>query len=203
MDIRTKIGAGFLAAASAAALAVPVFAQTNSSAAASETGDKLIRFERHLPMTQDQLREMVERQESFLANFDQIAALHKGALTEHVAALKIAAEIGDETRREEAVRSAHETMRERMEAAIEANPDLKGGMLFLGGPGGHHGMRGHGPMKGMLAEKLGMTPDELRAVLESGKSIEEIAEERGVELPAHPMMFKMRLDSSEAAPSIQ
>ena len=45
------------------------------------------------------------------------------------------------------------------------------------GPGG----RGHG--KGKIAELLGLTQEELQARLDAGESIEEIAEELGVELP--------------------
>jgi hypothetical protein len=41
-------------------------------------------------------------------------------------------------------------------------------------------------MKSKVAEKLGMTVDELQDELDSGKTIREIAEERGVEAPARP-----------------
>lgn len=74
-------------------------------------------------------------------------------------------------------------------------------MMMHKGPGmGGHGMfkmkmhgRGHGP--DMLLEKLGMTEEEFTAAIDSGKTIEEIAAEKGVELPAKKMMrFERRMD---------
>jgi hypothetical protein len=81
-------------------------------------------------------------------------------------------------------------MRAEIDAAIKANPDLKGAMPFgpMGfGPGGHGRHGGPGMMMRFdLEEKLGMTKEEIKAELDSGKTIEQIAEEHGVTLPARP-----------------
>ena len=50
---------------------------------------------------------------------------------------------------------------------------------FRGGPGGRNG-------KGQIAELLGLTQEELKARLDAGETIEEIAAELGVELPERP-----------------
>ena len=51
------------------------------------------------------------------------------------------------------------------------------------GPGGGGGFPHRPPLDG-IAEDFGMTVDELKAELEAGKTIEEIAEEQGVDLDA-------------------
>jgi len=42
-------------------------------------------------------------------------------------------------------------------------------------------------MHGKMAEKLGMTEDELRTALDSGKTMQEIATKKGITLPTRPM----------------
>jgi hypothetical protein len=70
-----------------------------------------------------------------------------------------------------------------------------GAMRIFGGParGGFprdsrnfQQMRGAngGPNVGMMAERFGMTEAELQAELDSGKTMQQIAEEHGIELPA-------------------
>jgi hypothetical protein len=67
-----------------------------------------------------------------------------------------------------------------------------GGMGSFGRRGGRHGMGGGFGFAGggqwtmfdTAAEALGLTPEELFAELHAGKSIDEIAEEQGVEMEA-------------------
>ena len=63
-------------------------------------------------------------------------------------------------------------------------PQGIGGMVGMKGPGLHH----QGPWMGddspmtVVAEQLGMTTEELMQEIRNGKSVEELAEEKGVEL---------------------
>jgi hypothetical protein len=125
---------------------------------------------------------MATRDSLLLKNIDSMVTVLKSATQAHLTALNAAATITDDTQREAAVKKAHEDMRATMEAAIAANPELKGLMPF---GGGHGGMMGHG--KGDLAAKLGMTEAELKAAIDGGKTIEQIATEKGITLPARPM----------------
>lgn len=144
--------------------------------------------------TQEDIQTMIDRDNSFLSNIDAFVSIQKEAVQNHRIALQAAADIDDDTARQEAVKAAHETMRSEVQEAIEANPDLEGMKFGIGfGPGkGPHGPGMHGDMHGMLEEKLGMTSDELKAALDAGKTIEEIAAEKGIELPERPMMHRMR-----------
>jgi len=70
----------------------------------------------------------------------------------------------------------------------------------IGGPGGA------GPNTARMAERLGMTEAELQEALDSGKTMQQIAEERGVEMPTRTgtggMMGRgLRGASSSAAAS--
>ena len=75
-----------------------------------------------------------------------------------------------------------------MKSHIEDGPGfgIRGFGMMMGRRGGHWG----GPMGGgmcdqaALAEQLGMTTDELTAELKAGKTIAELAEEKGVDLEA-------------------
>lgn len=176
----------------ALALAVPALAQVAGAqgAPSADTApqDKTTMAQRMRgSLTADQIKEMAAHDDAFLANVDGAVSVLKAATQAHRDALNAAATIGDETTRQEAVQKANETYRTAIESAIAANPDLKEGFRF--GPMGGHGfgMKGgmrHGP--GDLAKKLGMTGDELKAALDAGKTIEEIAQEKGIELPARP-----------------
>jgi len=190
MNNRLVIGA--IAGMSALTLAVPVFAQVStSSSSASSIAANFFRGPRE-PLTQEQVQELVARDEALLMNLDEIAATIKSTTQTHHDALVTAAAISDETARNDAVKAAHEARHTSMRAAIEANPEWKGAIPFGGKMKMMHRMHRGGP--GHLAEKLGMTPEELKAAIEAGKSIEEIAEEKGVELPERPI-FRMKLDA--------
>ncbi len=176
---------GALTGIAGLALAVPVLAQVPASSSA-DTSSIPETIERFAPraLTQAQVRQMADRDQTVLDNIDAMTSILKTDLQEKKTALSAAASIVDDDARNEAVKAAHDAFRAAMESAVEANPDLKGMMLF----GGGHGMRGgpDGHMKINLAEKLGMTETELKAAVDSGKTIEEIAAEKGVTLPARP-----------------
>ncbi len=130
---------------------------------------------------------MIDRDGKFLANADSMLSILKSATQKHKDALTAAAALTDSTARKDAVKKAQDDFRATIQAAIEANPDLKGVMMPFGGMGmGHDGMMKGGFGKEGIAQKLGMTPDELKAALDSGKTIEQIAQEKGVTLPVRP-----------------
>lgn len=74
------------------------------------------------------------------------------------------------------VADASDELRERITAFVN-------GEAPLGGPGGgHHGGPGSGARLDAVATALGMTEDELKAALQEGQSIAEIATAEGVDL---------------------
>jgi len=71
-------------------------------------------------------------------------------------------------------------------------PDTSDGIGFgwFGGRGGNHGgMMDGSARQEKLAETLGITTEELQTALAGGQTIEEIAAEKGVTLPARPEGF--------------
>ena len=158
---------------------------TASSVAGAKDGH---RWEKRAPLTQDDVDAMVDMDNQILLHIDEMVAIHKEAIQNHRIALQAAADLTDETERNDAVRAANEAMRAEIDAAIDANPELAGlkmGPMGPGGPRGPGGM-GHGHRMGPpqdVLDALGMTAEELKAAHESGKTIDEIAEEKGVELP--------------------
>lgn len=174
-------------------LAVPIFAQIS---AAEETDGSTPAFGKHFMMreqrslTQKDVQNLVEKDDTFLANIDAFVAIQKSATEARRDALAAAASIEDDTGRQDAVRVARETYRAAIEEALEANPDLKPTMHMGFGKGSHGGFgggeRGRRQNPTDLAEKLGMTTDELQTALDAGKTIPEIAEEQGVALPKPP-----------------
>lgn len=182
---------GAVSGITALAVGFPIAAQfaAAQSSATPAAGDRPA-FHGMAPLSQDDVLAMVDRDNAILLHVDELVAIYKEAVQNHRIALQAAADIEDETARNEAVKAAHEAMRGEIEEAVEANPDLKdamplGPMHGMGGRGpGGKGPHGFGP--GKLAEKLDMTADELKEQLDAGKTIEEIAEERGITLPARP-----------------
>lgn len=188
--MKHKFLAGAIAGIGSLALAIPIlaqfsYAQTNASSSPSTMEDKMM-F-RHRTLTQAEVQEMAANEQKVLDNLDAIVAIHKTALQAHHTALVAAAAITDDTERMDALKKAHEDMRTSIQTAIQANPDLQN-MKMMMPFGGHGKMMGHrGPKMEMLSEKLGMTEEELKAAIDSGKTIQEIAEEKGIDLPAPPM----------------
>src|SRR3990172_4921184 len=67
--------------------------------------------------------------------------------------------------------------------ADDNNPPLPFGERGPGGPGGPHGGRGlDGAALEAVAEVLGMSTDDLSAALQEGKTLQELADEAGVDI---------------------
>ncbi len=192
-----KFTLGAIAGMTSLAVAFPIVAQVvgaqSTSSAPSSPSMMERMFTKGAP-TQAQVQEMITHTDTMLKNIDAITAATKTSLQAHKTALTAAAAITDETQRGEAVKKAHDDMRTSMQKTMtDLGMDGKF-MMGFGGPGHMGGkMKMRGEMKGMFAEKLGMTEVELKAAIDSGKSIEDIAKEKGIELPARPeggMFFK-------------
>lgn len=190
---------GAIAGATSLAVAVPVIAQMVS--AASEPA--FTAADMPVP-SQACVQAMADQETAHLSSMNSMHAAMKTASAARRDALASAAKVADDTARQEAVKQAQMSFREAMKAAMEAQGDRSAGMEALKTAcGDHFPMMGmaHGMgrnvkmfnvrMKGDFAEKLGMTEDELKAALESGKTIQDLAEEKGIELPA-PRMFRMK-----------
>ena len=189
------------------ALAVPFAAQiVGAQTTSAPSGER----SRPVP-TQACVLALAEQEGTYLSTVDTLIAARKSAMQIHKDALTAASAIADDAQRAAAVQKANDDLRAAMEAARKAQGDGKtqmdalktacgdsafrgfgpmtgGGMPGFGGRG--MGMqargegRGPGPRTDVLAEKLGMTEDELQAALESGQTIEQIAESKGITLPA-------------------
>ena len=194
-----KFTLGAIAGMTSLLVAVPIVAQVAGAQSVSSTSTTIsqeARPTRPAP-TQAEVQKMIEQTDLFLKNIDAMTAAQKTSMQALKTALTAAAGITDDTQRAEALKKAHEAMRTSMEATMKSL-GLEGKMMMgpgMGGPGGPHRMMGHGmrgEMKGKLAEKLGMTEVELKAAIDSGKTIEAIAKEKGITLPARPMVGKFQ-----------
>ncbi len=183
-----KFMLGALSGVSALAIGFPLAAQV--AGAQSASGADIPAIEDRLfarpALTDDQLQKMIAGDQAILDNLDELVSAIRSATQAHKDALTAALSITDEDNRQEAVRAAMDARRDVIKGFMEANPELKDALPF-GGERGHG--RGPGPEK--LAEKLGMTADELKAAIDGGQTIEQIAAEKGIELPARPMMGMM------------
>lgn len=172
-------------------LGIPVLAQVTGAQDAPETttvsSAPATGPWQHRTLTTEDIQAMIDHDDAFLDNADAIVALHKSATQAHRDALAAALTITDAAERQTAIRAANEAMRTTIQDAIAANPDLKDAMPF-GGHGFRHGnaMRGPGPYLSMLAQELGMTEEELQKELDSGKTLQDIATEKGIDLPTAP-----------------
>lgn len=136
------------------------------------------------PLTDEAIQDMIKGDQALLDSLDEITSTVRTATQAHKDALTAALTISDQESRGDAVRAAMDARRDALKAIIDAHPDLKGAMPFGGRGPGH----GRGPDPEMLADKLGMSVDDLKSAIEAGQSIEQIAAEKGVELPARRMM---------------
>lgn len=187
--MKNKFTLGVVAGMSSLALAVPLFAQITSAQSAATittptaTSTSSTMF-KHTPLTQQQVTDLAAKDGLFLSNIDAMVTVQKSAVATHQSALTAAAAITDEKQRMAAVEKAQADMRTAIEAAITANPNLKYAMMPFGHGGGHKGF-GHGGMaKGVLATKLGMTEAELQTAISGGKTVEQLAAEKGMTLPS-------------------
>ncbi len=197
---------GAVAGISSLALAVPFLAQISSAASTGSSVAALTSKAARPAPTQACVVALVAKDDAFLSNVDTMIAAQKTATQTHRNALNAAASITDDTQRQAAVKAADEAFRTAMKTAMDSqmtanktqmealktacgNAGMGGGMHFemgmgMGGPGHGGMMKGH--MRGnpeALATKFGMTADELKAALDSGKTIEDIAKEKGITLP--------------------
>ena len=81
--------------------------------------------------------------------------------------------------------------------ADDNNPPLPFGERGPGGPGGPHGGRGlDGAALEAVAEVLGMSTDDLSAALQEGKTLQELADEAGVDIQKiHDALSAVREES--------
>lgn len=182
-----KFTLGAATGATSLLIAIPMFAQMAGAASSSS-----LTTTRPVP-TQTCVLAMADHETTMLSNIDAMTAAHKAAATAKRNALKAAAALTDDTARMEALKKAQETFRAAMEATMMAKDGT--GMAALKTACGDSFPMGMGhmmggmkdKMRGNIAEKLGMTEVELKAALDSGTTIEQIATEKGITLPAHKM----------------
>ncbi len=195
-----KFTLGVVAGMSSLTLAVPLVAQL--SFAETVTDSEGILVNRRTP-TQECLLAMVSLEDAHLAHFDEMQTTMKQEMQSRRDGLSTVANISDDTARAEALKQMHEDKRAEFEAKeLEIPADVEAAQAAVKEACGDTFMffgKGHGPMMkmmhgpggrhGVLLEKLDMTEKELKAALESGKTIEELAEEKGVELPVRAERF--------------
>jgi len=192
--MKYKFILGIVAGASSLALAAPFFVHAASSDVSSSS---------FVP-SQACVQALADSEAARLSSMDSMMELQKSALQAHKNALAAAATIADDTVRKDAVKKANEDFRAAVKAAHDQQPAAVQeamtavqtacggrGMGFTGGFGQRMGglmekFGERGPKGAAMAERLGMTEDELKAALESGKTIQEIAQEHGVTLPDNP-----------------
>lgn len=134
-----KFTLGAIAGITTIGLAIPALAQVSSAATSADTIAKHS-FVRPIP-TQEQVQEMVTRDDAFLQSIDAFVTVQKSATQVHRDALIAAAAITDDTARQEAVEKANTDKRAAMEAFITEHPELKPPMM-RGGRGHGFGMKG-------------------------------------------------------------
>jgi uncharacterized protein with FMN-binding domain len=201
---------GAVAGLATLALAVPIVAQISSA----ETSSASSSSEQSRPVpTQACVLALAGKDGTYLSTIDALIAAEKSAMQIHKDALTAASAMTDDAQRADAVQKANDDLRAAMEAARKAQGDRRTQMDALKTACGDSGFRGFGPMMGggmsgfgwrgmgmhergegrgpgprtdVLAEKLGMTEEELQAALESGQTIGQIAESKGVTLPDRP-----------------
>ncbi len=190
-----KFTLGAATGATSLLIAIPMFAQMAGAASSSST--TMTGKARPIP-TQTCILAMADHETAMLSTIDARTAAHKAAATAKRDALKAAAALTDDTARMEALKKAQETFKAAMESTMKAKDEtamtaLKTACgdsfpMGMGHKGGMGDMKDK--MRGNIAEKLGMTEDELKAAIDSGKTIEQIATEKGITLPAHKMSGK-------------
>lgn len=149
---RSTLAAGAIAGITALTLAIPVFAQSSTGSPSSPAAS----FFRHMgPATQQHVQDMIAKDDAFLQNIDAFVTIQKNATQAHKAALTAAAALTDDTARQTAVAKAQADLRAAMQAALTANPHLKGIMPL-------RDIRGHGSFgigKGMGMHSRGADND--------------------------------------------
>ncbi len=198
--MKNKFTLGAIAGISSIALAIPILAQISSAqgtpsstattTASTTSKTDMFMHRQKTPLTVPQIQSMIDRESAMMTNMDAFVAIQKSAMQTHKTALTAALSITDDTQRQAAVVAADQAMHKAITDAIAANPALKSGM----GGGMMMGGREHGGPdmmnKAAFATKLGMTEAELKAAIDGGKTIEQIAKEKGITLPTRPAFMK-------------
>lgn len=144
---------GAVSGMTALVIAVPLAAPLTNAASGISSSATTVTGDRGSNFSVDKIDDMIRRDQAFLDNADALLAIAKTATEKHKNALVAAQSLTDPAARKNAVRQAHEDMRNTLKMAIEANPDLKGIMMHFLPHGGKRGMM-RGPTGGMPA----MTP---------------------------------------------
>jgi hypothetical protein len=200
---------GIITGMSSVIVAVPFIAQITSA----QTASSATASAESIP-SQACVTAMADLEETHLAQFDLMNEQRKEGIQTRITALNNAAAISDDTQRKAALDQMHEDMKTQMgdmkdsipaemQTAMDAVKAACGDTFKIrfGEFKGDHPVFGAFVEKGagMLADKLGMTEDELKAALESGKTIRDLAEEKGIDLPmsprgGHMMFFNQEID---------
>jgi hypothetical protein len=205
-----KFTLGALAGVTAVIVAVPILAEFTSAQSSSSTSP--VPKQRPVP-SQACVQALAGSDAAYLANVDTFISAQKSAMQAQESALTAAASVTDSTQRQAAVKKANDDFRAAMKTAMQAQQTAMKtatdavksscgnaagfgggfggfGMGIMGGFGGRGGpgamMQGQKPDQTAFAAKLGITADQLKTELASGKTIQQIAKEHGVQLP--PMM---------------
>lgn len=178
-------------------IAVPLVAQVSN---AQSTGSTTSTATAAIP-SQACVEAMANVENVRLSQFDTMNAKRKQSMQTRASALAAAAKITDDTERQDALKQIREDMKTEMESmkdsvpteiqtAMDAVKTACGNtfMMRMDEFGDRHPMMGKMMDKApaFIAEKLGMTEDELKAALDSGKTIKDIADEKGIDLPMPP-----------------
>ncbi len=146
--MKTSFTLGAVSGISALALGFPLATQLAGAQSSASSTPTRPAFHSRAPLSQDDVQELIDRDNAFLLSVDAFVAIQKEAIQNHRIALQVAADIADETERNAAVIAAHDALRDEISKAIEANPDLTN-VLMRFGP--HHGHR-HMKMMNMRGE---------------------------------------------------
>ncbi|MBP9850265.1 MAG: hypothetical protein KBC47_01080 [Candidatus Peribacteraceae bacterium] len=181
-----KFTLGAVTGATSLLLTVPIFAQMAGAQSVSSAATAATKT-RPVP-TQTCVLAMADHETAMLNTIDANTAARKSAATAKRDALKAASALTDDTARMEAVKKAQEAFRTAMQSTMKPHDEVAMAALKAACGDSFRGMGGLGgvgDMKGKMTEKFGMTEQELKAAIDSGKSIEQIAAEKGISLPAH------------------
>lgn len=192
-----KFRLGIITGMSSIIIAVPVISQV--AGAQSSTASTRTTASSHVAPTQACVLAMTTVDELRLKNFDTEMAAHKQQLQTRVSTLKSAAALTDDAAREDALKQMREDMQKSHDTMKDSvNPEIKTAMDAVRKACGDSFMQDHGQKKGprmmgsmkkdpaFMANKLNMTADELKAALDSGKTIKDLATEKGIDLPDFP-----------------
>lgn len=194
-----KFRLGIITGMSSLVVAVPLLAVGANAQSASSTDTTQI-----VP-TQQCVETLASIEQMRLDQFDLMNTKRKEAMQSRLNQLKAAAVISDDTARKDALAAIRDSIKDTRDD-LEPSDEMKTAMEAVKAACGDtfrmrvDGFKDRHPVMGkmmdkapaFIADKLGMTADELKAALDSGKTIKDIAEEKGIDLPmperGHRMM---------------